>query len=290
MIFPDVTDILPSINILRVFEPALYRFSKRFFGGRTHSECFEKVRALNQCKRKAVINFLGEHLRNPEEVRETVAEYIRLLRGIARHGLDASISVKLTQIGLDINPDLGESNLETICNEARIRNVDVEIDMEDSYYTERTIGIVTKLAAKYQLRIALQANLMRSQKDIERLITRKVRIRLCKGAYEEPPRISYTTPFEINLNYLFLAFKLLQESSFPALATHDIDLIRVINRRFRIIHQSFEFQMLYGVRPDLQRKLVEKGYTLRVYIPYGSQWLAYGIRRWKKAARMFFGR
>lgn len=281
-----------SYSALRRLEPLLYPFCKSFFGGRTREEALEKAERLNRIRRKVAINFLGEHITDIKAVRKVRREYLELLREIVKRKLDSTISIKLTQIGLDISRDVCEGNLKIILHEAKANGVGVEIDMEDSTYTHKTLDIVKKLSRKYPLRIALQAKLLRTSQDIDRLFDsgRNVHVRICKGAYEEARRVSLKEPFDIKINFLVLASKLFYVSDFPAIATHDEDLMRVIKRRFADKRESFEFQMLYGVRKDLQEKLVRNKYNVRIYIPYGKDWLHYGSRRWKEATRIILRR
>ncbi len=281
-----------SREVLAICEPALYVFSKRFFGGRTRREALVKVKRLNELKRKATVNFLGEHITDLDEIRFQVAEYCRLARDIAQHNLDATISIKLTQLGLDLGQDKCAFYLETILQEARNRDVKIEIDMEDPRYVDDTIDIVVRFAGTYpELRVALQANLIRTRQDLERILEEGVRVRLCKGAYERPRKQFCENPLEVRVNYLvFTSILFDKESPMPALATHDIELLQLIRRRFPDRQSSFEFQMLYGVRGNLQKKLVRKGHTVRVYVPYGKEWLRYGIRRWKTVLKTFLTR
>ncbi len=273
-------------------EPFLYVVSKRFFGGRTRKEALMCVRRLNARKRKVVVNFLGEHITGVNEIRSHVTEYLCLIRDISAQKLDATISVKLTQIGLDIDRATCEFNLETILQEARMKQVGVEIDMEDPWYVDDALMIIIKLSSQYPgLRLALQANLIRTQKDLDQIIDAKnIRVRLCKGAYEKPREQFHGNPLEVRINYLILASVLFQRSDYPAIATHDEELLDTIKRRFKNHPSSFELQMLNGIRRDIESRLIREGYTLRVYVPYGKEWLHYGIRRWKTILRMMLRR
>lgn len=281
-----------SYSALYRLEPLLYPFCKRFFGGRTREEALEKAERLSRIKRKVTFNFLGEHITDIKTIRNVRGEYLALLGEIIKRKLDSTISIKLTQIGLDISRDVCEGNLEIILHEAQSNGVGVEIDMEDSSYTNKTVDIVKKLSQKYPLRVALQAKLLRTSQDIDRIFdgSRNICVRICKGAYEESRRISLNEPFDIKINFLVLASKLFHVSDIPAIATHDEDLLRVIRRRFGDKRKSFEFQMLYGVRKDLQEEFVRNKYNVRVYIPYGRNWLPYGLRRWEEAAKIVLRR
>lgn len=279
-------------KILNACEPVLYPFSKRFFGGRIRREALLTVKELNRRKRKAVVNFLGEHVTDPKEIRAHVREYTKLLRDISDRRLDATVSLKLTQIGLDLSRDICEFNLETILQEAKRKNVGVEVDMEDPWYVDDTIAIVAKLAQKYsRLRLALQANLIRTRDDLERVLdTGNIRVRLCKGAYEKPREQFHGNSLEARLNFLMLASTLFNRSDYPAIATHDEELLDIIERRFKNKPPLFEFQMLYGMRKDLEARILRQGHTLRIYVPYGRNWLHYGMRRWRSVARILLRR
>jgi proline dehydrogenase len=212
--------------------------------------------------------------------------YHRLLDAIAARKLNANISVKLTQLGLNLSTELAEGFAENLARRAKVKDSFVRIDMEDSSLTQITLDIVDRLHAKADVRdaigIVIQAYLYRSQKDIEQLVADGIRVRLCKGAYKEPAEVAFPRKADVDASYIKLSGLLLESGVYHGLATHDetmIDAAKSYAREHGIDRSRFEFQMLYGIRRDLQSKLVREGYNVRVYVPFGNDWYPYFMRR-----------
>jgi proline dehydrogenase len=229
---------------------------------------------------------LGESVTSEAEAVAAAEVYHQLLDEIAARQLDANISVKLTQMGLDLSPSLAESIIESLVRHARATAGFVRIDMEDSSRTQATLELVRRLHERPELRGAIgavvQAYLYRSQADIEQLVAEGVRVRLCKGAYDEPPEVAFPRKADVDANFIRLSGLLLDSGVYHGLATHDEAMIAAIKSyasRQEIAPSRFEFQMLFGVRRDLQRKLIQEGYNVRVYLPFGSDWYPYLMRR-----------
>jgi proline dehydrogenase len=232
----------------------------------------------------ATLDRLGENVVTPGEARGAVASYAETLREMAASKLDPNISVKLTMLGLDIDDDIAYDNMLTLLETARTVDGFVRIDMEGSAYTERTLAIVEGLHARFpgQVGTVIQAYLHRSDRDVERLIDLKMRVRLVKGAYAEPASLALQRPSEIDEAFVRLMERLLEEGRYPAIATHDPALIRATRGfalRMGIDPERWEFQMLYGVRREAQLALVREGYGMRIYLPFGADWYPYFARR-----------
>ncbi|MCS7259630.1 MAG: proline dehydrogenase family protein [Anaerolineae bacterium] len=264
------------------------KLARRFIAGETLDEAIAVVKGLNQSGIQATLNQLGENVVSPQDVRCAAEEYQRLVQRIAQETLQSSISVKPTHLGLDLGEDFCYSQLRTIVRTAWQFDLTVEVDMEGSAYTQATLNIVHRLLDDYRnVRVALQAYLYRTQEDLKRLIMRGGSVRLCKGAYDEPSTIAWRRKEDVDASYACLMLMMLSEQAlqngfYPALATHDHNLILLAEReaiRRNIAKNQFEFQMLYGVRRDWQRRLARDGYRVRVYVPYGTQWYPYFMRR-----------
>ncbi len=261
------------------------RFASRFVAGETLDDALAAVRALNARKIRASLDLLGESVRTESEARAAGREYELMLDRIREARLDANVSLKLTQMGLDIAEDLCVEILHGILERARDYRSFVRIDMESSEYTERTLRLFEdRFYPSYpaQVGIVLQSYLYRTQADVERAIMLKARVRLCKGAYNEPPSVAYPEKKDVDANYVRCMHKLMLEGNYPGIATHDVAIIEEAKRFAReqgIVAERFEFQMLYGVRRDLQERLVREGWNLRVYVPFGTQWYPYLMRR-----------
>ena len=285
----------------------LYRFilrhdllrglAERFVAGETLGEALAVIRALNARGLHVTLDYLGESVRNPEIAIAAAQAYIQALDAIAADGLDSNISLKLTQLGLDLSEALCRENLVRVLDRARQHGNFVRIDMESSAYTDRTLGLFRQLWAEgyRNVGVVIQAYLYRSAADIEELIKLGARVRLCKGAYAEPPEVAYERKADVDASYVRLMERLLRYGTYPALATHDERLIRqaiAFARAEGIGPERFEFQMLYGVRRDLQERLVREGYNVRVYVPYGREWYPYLMRRLaeRPANLLFFAR
>ncbi len=261
------------------------RFASRFVAGETLDSAVHAVRALNAKKISASLDLLGESVRNEAEARSAGREYLTMLDRIHSEGLNANVSVKLTQMGLDISEELCVAIMQEILDRARQYGNFVRIDMESSEYTERTLRLFEdRLYPNYRehVGIVLQSYLYRTAADVEHAIELKCRVRLCKGAYKEPPAVAYPDKRDVDANYVRCMHKLLLHGNYPGIATHDQAIIAQAKRFVRehgIGRDRFEFQMLYGVRRDLQERLVREGYNLRVYVPFGTQWYPYLMRR-----------
>ncbi|WP_069803328.1 proline dehydrogenase family protein [Thermogemmatispora onikobensis] len=262
---------------------AARNFSHRFVAGEQLSDSIEVTRTLNQRGLSVALDHLGENVTDEREARAATEDYIRALGSIKESGLDANISIKLTALGLDIAQELCEENLRRLLSEAGRLGIFVCIDMESSAYTERTLDLTLRLHREFtQVGTVIQAYLYRSKDDLEHLLQEGVRVRLVKGAYKEPPNLAFPQKAEVDANYVRLMGMLLARGNFPAIATHDEAMITAACRFARdhgISREAFEFQMLYGIRRDLQERLVRQGYHVRVYVPYGSQWYPYLMRR-----------
>ncbi|MEW5977525.1 MAG: proline dehydrogenase family protein [Acidobacteriota bacterium] len=262
---------------------SLFFLAKRFVAGRTIDEAIQAVRKLTNLGITATLDVLGENVARSADAQTAVSDYLVALERIHETGLNCHVSLKLTQMGLDISADRCRSNLSRICERAATLNNFVRIDMEGSAYTERTLTLFHDLFREYQnVGVVIQAYLFRSEEDLKRLIDVGARVRLCKGAYKEPPHLAVQKMGAIRENFQRLAACLLQRGNYPAIATHDERLItwtKNFVREHHIAPNRFEFQMLYGVRPKTQRKLAADGFNMRVYVPFGSHWLPYFYRR-----------
>ena len=232
------------------------------------------------------LDSLGESVTSEAEAHTAAEVYHRLLDAIAQRKLNANLSLKLTQMGLLLSHHLAENIAANLVQHARSVNNFVRIDMEDSSLTQITLDIVRRLHARSGLRGAIgtviQSYLFRSEADVEQLLTDGIRIRLCKGAYKEPPEVAFPKKADVDNNYLRLACMLLKSPIYHGLATHDERMIAEANSfasQHGIDPGHYEFQMLFGVRRDLQRKLVSDGYNVRVYVPFGHEWYPYFMRR-----------
>lgn len=262
----------------------LDRLAKRFVAGKSIEDAIAAVRRLNEAGMTTSLDFLGEDVRDRVTALRTRDTYLAMLDSIRSSGVKSNVSVKLTAIGLLINDDLALENLESIL-ECAGRNPDpfVRIDMEGSAVTTRTLALFERAFVTYSnVGIVLQAMLRRTPADVEHAIELGARVRLCKGAYKESPEIAYQAMPEIRRQYLQLAETLLAKGHYPGIATHDRRLIADIKEslaRNGIGPDRFEFQMLYGVHPGLQRELVKEGYRMRIYVPFGTHWVSYFYRR-----------
>ncbi len=262
------------------------RVSSRFIAGMEIEDALRVADEVNKQGMSVTLDSLGESVTTETEARAAADVYHKLLDAIAARKLDANISMKLTQMGLNLSPALAESIAESVAQHAKATGSFVRIDMEDSSLTQVTMEIVKRLHAKPELHgaigIVIQAYLLRSKKDIEELIANGIRVRLCKGAYQEPAEIAFPRKADVDANFIKLANLLLESPIYHGLATHDDAMVAAAKRfanEHGIEHNRFEFQMLYGIRRDLQRKLVEEGYRVRVYIPFGNDWYPYFMRR-----------
>jgi len=261
------------------------KFARRFVAGETAEEALDAVKALNARGITASLDLLGESVHNEAEARASGRDYIRLLDQIRQRNLDANVSVKLTAMGLDISEELCISIMHEVLDRARQHHTFVRLDMESSEYTERTLRLFEqRLYPAYpeNVGIVLQSYLYRTAADVERAIQLKCRVRLCKGAYKEPATVAYPEKADVDANYVRCMQDLMRHGNYPGLATHDEAIIRHAKQFAadeKIPADRYEFQMLYGVRRDLQEQLVAEGYRMRVYVPFGTQWYPYLMRR-----------
>jgi proline dehydrogenase len=257
--------------------------TRRFVAGEDLTDAVEAIRNLNRQGISASFDHLGESITSEAEIHREVDEYVRVLESIHATGLDSNVSVKLTQLGLDVSPDLCYSNARTLVEAALKHDNFVRIDMEDSPKTDATLQIFRRLRTEFEnVGIVIQSYLYRSEKDIEDLLKLGARIRLCKGAYQEPPTVAFPDKADVDANYVKLTKLLLSSGIYHGIATHDENMISAaitFAREQAISPDKYEFQMLFGIRRDLQAKLVRDGYRMRVYVPYGEYWYPYFMRR-----------
>ena len=260
-----------------------HKLSERFVAGDSLQTAVEASRRVNGDGTRVTLDYLGENVHSLDEALISRDMYLRSLEQIASNNLDANVSLKLTQFGMDLSEDACRQNVrELVCAAAKRGNF-VRIDMESSEYTDRTLRLVTDLHVETQsCGAVIQAYLFRSEKDIAMLCERGIRVRLCKGAYLEPAAVAFQKKEDVDANFVRLTQKLLSDGTYPAIATHDERMIEAtleFVKTNRIAHDRFEFQMLYGIRRDLQKRLVADGYRLRLYVPFGEAWYPYFMRR-----------
>src|SRR5690349_9024259 len=261
------------------------KFASRFVAGETLPEALAATKALNAKGLTASLDLLGESVTNDKEAREARDAYIEILSRIHDQRLDANVSVKLTAMGLDISEDLCVSIMQDVLTRAQQVNSFVRLDMEGSPYTDRTLRIFYDRlypSFKTNVSIVLQSYLYRTKDDVMKANDARARVRICKGAYKEPPAVAYQDKRDVDQSYIGCMQELLTRGNYPGIATHDpeiIDAAKAFVKSNNISSDRFEFQMLYGVRRDLQEQLVSEGYRMRVYVPFGTQWYPYLMRR-----------
>jgi proline dehydrogenase len=262
------------------------RLSRRFVAGTALEDVLQASQEVNGGGCSVSADNLGENVTRREEVEQHAALYHRLLDEIAVRRLNANVSVKLTQMGLDVDEGLARDVISGLVDHAGRDNNFVRVDMEGSPYTQRTLDFVRELHGKNgnqgRVGAVIQAYMRRSEKDVAQLVREGIRIRLCKGAYKEPPELAFQKMPEVNENYIRLMKMLLTSGVYHGIATHDEKMIAAtveFAKAQKIPPEAFEFQMLYGIRRDLQRKLVDDGWRMRVYIPFGAEWYPYFMRR-----------
>ena len=259
-------------------------FARRFIAGETVEEAIRDARALQERGLSLTLDYLGESVTSIDEATAATREYGRLLDVIVASGIERNISLKLTQLGVDVDRATCVDNLRRILDPASKHGFFVRIDMENSPYTAVTLEVFETLwQQEYRnIGLALQAALHRTEQDVARMITLGARVRLVKGAYKEPPTAAFQKKADVDAAFRRLMQTLLEHGTYPAIATHDEALIadtRAFATTLNIGRDRFEFQMLYGIRRDLQARLVADGYRLRIYLPFGQQWFAYFMRR-----------
>jgi proline dehydrogenase len=262
------------------------RLSSRFVAGMELEDALRVAETLNQQDIAVTLDSLGESVTSEEEAHQAAEIYHRVLNAIAERKLKANISVKLSQMGMEISRELAENLAGSLAEHAHATDNFVRIDMEDSSLTQATLDIVHRLHARPDLReaigVVIQAALHRSKSDIEQLLAEGIRVRLCKGAYLEPATVAFTHKADVDKNFIRLSGMLLDSPIYHGLATHDEKMIAAVQTyalQHRIDPSRFEFQMLHGIRRDLQRRLVSEGYNVRVYVPFGRAWYPYFMRR-----------
>ena len=272
------------------------RVSSRFVAGTQVEDVLNATAAVNKLGQSVSIDNLGENVTNAEEARQSANLYHQLLDDIAARRLNANISLKLTHMGLDVNEQLAHELVSGLVAKAASLQSFVRVDMEGSPYTQRTLDFVHELhrqpGNRGMVGTVIQSYLHRSLSDVEKLLADGIRIRLCKGAYKEPPEIAFQKKSEVDDNYIKLMKILMKSGIYHGLATHDERIIKEAKAfaiAEKIPRDSFEFQMLHGIRRDLQQKLVADGWGMRVYIPFGTEWYPYFMRRLaERPANVFF--
>jgi proline dehydrogenase len=260
-------------------------FASRFVAGESVGEAIAAVRELNARGITASLDLLGESVYNERESRAARDEYIQLLDRIKAAKVDANVSVKLTAMGLDIDQELCVAIMQDILCRAQLHETFVRLDMEASSYTDVTLALFEERlypAYKANVGVVLQSYLYRTFADVQHMNTLRARVRICKGAYKEPPAVAYPDKKDVDANYVKCMKELMLKGNYPGIATHDPAIITEAKRWAReqnIAADRYEFQMLYGVRRDLQESLVKEGYRVRVYVPFGTQWYPYLMRR-----------
>jgi proline dehydrogenase len=258
--------------------------SGRFVAGMTVEDALGATGRVNREGIAVTLDALGESVRTEAEARASAAVYHEMLDAIAERKLNANVSLKLSQMGMDFDPVLAERIVGELVEHAARADSFVRIDMEGSPYTEATIAMTERLYAKHPGRVGtvLQAYLFRTENDAERLLGKGIRIRLCKGAYKEPAEIAFPLKADVDANYVKLAERMMTSGVFCGIATHDEAIVEKLLKFVRdsnVPKSAFEFQMLYGIRRDLQRRLAKQGFGVRVYVPFGPEWYPYFMRR-----------
>ena len=272
-----------SLARLAVRSPLTRPVVARFVAGETLAEALPAIETLKRAGLRTTVDVLGESVTSPDDAAAAVDRYLATVAALSARALDPNVSVKLSQMGLAIDKDLCRANVMRIVEALRGVHGFVRFDMEDHAWTDATLEIWRAAHDSYpQVGVVIQSALRRSSADVDAIIAAGGHVRLCKGAYAEPANIAYATKTAVDANYARLMERLLLADVHPALATHDPRLIAKaiqIVEREGIGRDRFEFQMLYGVRRDLQRTLLDRGYTVRIYVPYGQEWYPYFMRR-----------
>jgi proline dehydrogenase len=258
-------------------------FAKRFVAGEELTDAITLARDFNSRSITCSLNFLGEHVSDRARAEEVTRTYINILEAIEKEKVESNLSVKPSQMGLDIDFHFCLDNFRKVLEKAREHGNFVRVDMESSAYTDRTLDLLRQARESFQeVGTVIQSALYRSEKDIRELNAAGTRVRLCKGAYLEPEEVAYPKKADVDASFKKLTELLLLEGTYPAIATHDekmIDHAKNFAAQRGIGKERFEFQMILGVRRDLQESLRKEGYNVRIYIPYGNEWLPYFIRR-----------
>ena len=261
------------------------KLTTRFVAGETIDEVIPYIREINAENCTASFDHLNESVDNPDEANKEVEEYLRILQQIEEKRVRSNVSIKLTQFGLELDPELAYKNARRVVLDAKQRGNFVRVDMEGSNVTQVTLDIFKRLRSEFELNdvgIVLQSYLRRTYDDAKELVKLPARIRICKGAYSEPPEVAFPDKKDVEDNYVKVMQLLLSSGVYHGIATHDpkmIDATIDFATREGIGKEKFEFQMLYGIRRDLQRQLARDGFNMRVYVPYGKHWYPYFMRR-----------
>jgi proline dehydrogenase len=278
----------PSLRTFAESSSLGRRISNRFVAGTEIADAVRATQAVNRASMSVTIDNLGENVTNPDEARHSAQLYHQILDAIVANQLNANISLKLTHMGLDVDEKLAREIVSGLVTKAAAMDPPgfVRVDMEGSPYTQRTLDFVRELhrtpGNANSVGTVIQSYLKRSESDVEKLLAERIRIRLCKGAYKEPAEIAFPLKSDVDANYVKLMKILMKSGIYHGLATHDENIIQQAQAfavREKLSRDSFEFQMLYGIRRDLQRKLARDGWRVRIYIPFGSEWYPYFMRR-----------
>jgi proline dehydrogenase len=264
------------------------RVSGRFVAGTEIADAVRATEAINRAGMSVSIDNLGENVTNPDEARHSAQLYAQILDAIVANKLNANISLKLTHMGLDVDEQMAREIVSGLVKKSAAMQPPgfVRVDMEGSPYTQRTLDFVHELhrmpGNANSVGTVIQSYLKRSESDVEKLLAERIRIRLCKGAYKEPAEIAFAEKAEVDANYVKLMKILMKSGVYHGLATHDENIVKqaeAFARAEKISRDAFEFQMLYGIRRDLQLRLVREGWRVRIYIPFGTEWYPYFMRR-----------
>jgi proline dehydrogenase len=278
----------PSLRTFAESSSLGRRVSNRFVAGTEIADAVRATQAINRASMSVSIDNLGENVTNPDEARHSAQLYHQILDAIVANQLNANISLKLTHMGLDVDEKLAREIVSGLVSKAAAMDPPgfVRVDMEGSPYTQRTLDFVHELhrmpGNANSVGTVIQSYLRRSESDVEKLLAERIRIRLCKGAYKESAEIAFPLKSEVDANYVKLMKILMKSGIYHGLATHDENIIQQAQAfavKEKLSRDSFEFQMLYGIRRDLQRKLARDGWRVRIYIPFGSEWYPYFMRR-----------
>ncbi len=260
-----------------------YGFAQRFIAGESLGEALAASAELGRAGRRVSLNHLGENVSTPEEAQRAKESYIEMVRQLHAAGLDGNVSIKLTQLGLDLDRNLCQSLATDIAAAAAELGRTIEVDMEGTPYTDATLDIFEAMRRRFSnVGLAIQAYLYRSEKDLERLAPLRPKIRLVKGAYREPAKLAIQKKSDVDVNYCRLLDRLLDGHFFPAVATHDPAMLDYARQQLAargLTGNQYEFQMIFGVRRDLQQQLRDQGHPLRIYVPFGTEWCPYFMRR-----------
>ncbi len=283
----------PTLQRQVTSNPVARRVASRFIAGNTLDEADRVIRELNAKGATVALDYLGENTESEAQAREATGAYLAALDRIQDHELDANISVKLTALGMDISPELAVEEASKVAARGKEIGAMVGVDMESHRYAERTVETVHRLEQSYDnVGVCLQSYLFRTPDDLDRLNRWGVPVRLVKGAYREPPEVAWQQKAQVDDAFASLLDTVVAANPYPMVATHDPALVRLTKTlvaKHRRDRATFEFQMLYGVRRDLQEQIVAEGYRLRVYVPYGTQWYPYFMRRLaERPANLYF--